>query len=135
VEWVARPSSLPDCSPTHLLQIYHENAFHVEALAKPNRDVATSAQLITADGTEGVNFCLDHGIEDGSYLRLVGLACLDRQLLCSRPGSSCLNTCCADKSVRCQLPPLLRQDFVARPKQLDCAAEIGANVTVTAKVR
>ena len=132
------PGSLPACPPNQILKVYHENSFHLREAATDLKQGVTTTQLVTSHGTEepAAAYCLDHGIEDGSYLRLVALACLDPRLACRATGTSCLNLCCAEKSpLDCQLPQLLRRDFSARPKQLECADIVGANVTVTDKVR
>jgi hypothetical protein len=138
-EWVPSSEELPQCLPARILEVYQEDAFLLEQtnpdITRSADDVTKSAgdvtnQLVTGYGRESA-YCLDYGIEDGSYLRLVALACLDPQLLC-RAGS-CLNTCCSEH-VYCQLPQLLTSDYVARPKRLDCVELVGANVTVLDKV-
>jgi hypothetical protein len=154
VSWVVEPGALPHCLPGRILEVYPDTAFH---MARPSLssaaddrgdDVITQpAQLmITAYGQHrepAAYFCLDHGIEDGSYLRLVALVCLDPHQLCGHGGASsnsCLNSCCP-QDVYCQLPQLLRaRGHVARPHQQqpacpDPAAVVtSANVTITDQV-
>ena len=134
VHWVAGPAaSLPKCPASRILEVYPESAFHLDD-GGLDGDVIATSQLVTRYGREPAAYCLDHGIEDGSYLRLVALACLDPQLLCAAD-NSCLNSCCP-QDVYCQLPPQLRAaGFLARPKQLDCGSQQGVNVTITEQVQ
>ena len=134
VHWVAGPAaSLPKCPASRILEVYPESAFHLDD-GGLDGDVIATSQLVTRYGREPAAYCLDHGIEDGSYLRLVALACLDPQLLCAAD-NSCLNSCCP-QDVYCQLPPQLRAaGFLARPKQLDCGSQQGVNVTISEQVQ